>query len=67
MFPQAEKRRTNILRLYCLRLFKDEIELQHSDPYLEYADCVSITFKCQKKDKRKYTVIKLASENIIIY
>ena len=45
MVPQAEKIRTNILRLCCLRFFKDGRELKHSDPYLEYADCVSITFE----------------------
>ena len=38
MVPQAEKRRTNILRLHCLRFFKDGRELQYSDPYLDYAD-----------------------------
>ena len=37
MVPQADKRRTNILRLCYLRFFKYRRELQHSDPYLEYA------------------------------
>ena len=44
MIPQAEQRRTYIMSLRCVRFFKDIRELQHSDPYLEYADCVSITF-----------------------
>ena len=66
MFPQAEKIRTNILRLLCLRFFKDMRELQHSDPYLEYADCVSITFEWKNKEERNETVTHLASEHIII-
>ena len=66
MVPQAEKRRISILRLCCLRFFKDGRELQYSDPYLEYADCVSITFEWQNKDEINDTVTQLASENIII-
>ena len=66
MVPQVEKRRTNILRLRCLRFFKDGRELQHSDPYLEYADCVSISFEWQNKDERNDTVTQLASEDIIL-
>ena len=64
MVPQAEKRKTNIMRIRCLRFFKDGRELQHSDTYLDYADCVSITFEWQKKDERNDTVTQLASENI---
>ena len=67
MFPQAETRRTNILRLRCLRFFKDRRELHHSDPYLEYADCVPITFEWEKKDERNDTVTPLALENIILF
>ena len=66
MVPQSEKRRTNILRLRCLRFFKDGRELQHSDPYLEYTDCVSITIEWQNKDERNDTVTHLASEHILL-
>ena len=66
MVPQEEKRRTNILRLRCLIFFKDGREIQHSDPYLKYADFVSINFEWQKKDKRNDTVTQLYLENIII-
>ena len=54
------------MRLRCLRFFKDGRETQHSDTYLEYAHCVSITFEWQKKDKRNDTVTQLASEHIIL-
>ena len=66
MVPQAEKRRTDILRLRCLIFFKYVRELQHSDPYLEYAVYVSITFELQKKYKNNYTATQLAPEHIII-
>ena len=51
MVLQVENRRTDILRLRYLRIFKDGRELQHSTPYLEYADCVSVTLEWQKKDE----------------
>ena len=63
---QAEKRRTDILRLRCTRFSKDGRELQHSDPNLEYADCVSINFEWQKKDERNDTVTQMVSEHIIL-
>ena len=66
MISQAEKRRTNILRLHCLRLFKDNRKIHQSDPYFEYADCVSITLEWQKKDKRNDMETQFSSENIII-
>ena len=63
---QAEKRRTDILRLRCIRFFKDGRELQHINPNLEYVDCMSITFEWQKKDESNNTVTQLASEYIIL-
>ena len=64
--PQAEKRRTYILRLICIRFFLGGRELQHSNPNLKYADYVSITFEWQKKDERNDIVTQLASEHIIM-
>ena len=66
MVPEAQKRRTNILRLRCLRFFKYGREIQHSYPYLEYAECNSITFEWKNKDKRNDTVTQLASEHTIL-
>ena len=51
--PQAEKRRTDILRLRNLRFFKDGREKHHSNPNLEYADAVSVTFEWNGKRKKK--------------
>lgn len=63
---QAEKRRTDILRLHNIRFFKDGILLHHEDPNLESADCVSVTFEFQKKDERNDTVTQLASEDELL-
>lgn len=59
--PQAEKRRTAILKLRNIRFFKSGRLLEHGDPLLEYADCVSITFEFQKKDERNDTVTQICS------
>ncbi len=58
---QAEKRRTDILRLRNFRFFTDGIEMSHDHPLLEYCDCVSITFEWQKKDERDDTVTQLTT------
>ena len=47
--PQAEKRRTAILKLKNIRFNKDHRNLSHDSPLLEFADSVSITFEFQKK------------------
>jgi hypothetical protein len=64
--PQAEKRRTDILRIRNIRFFKDGKELKHNDPNLEYADCVSITFEWQKKDERMDSVTQLTTGDILL-
>ena len=42
------------------------LQLQQTDPYLEYAYYVLITFEWKKKDKINDTVPQLASEHIIL-
>ena len=63
LVPQADKRRTDILRLRCIRFFKDGILLSHDSPLLERADCVAITFEFQKKDERNDTVTQLDTDH----
>ena len=63
LVPQADKRRTDILRLRCIRFFKDGILLSHDSPLLEHADCVAITFEFQKKDERNDTVTQLDTDH----
>lgn len=64
--PQANQHRTDILRIRCIRFFKDGIELGHDSPLLEYADCVSVTFEMQKKDEKGDTVTQIATGDILL-
>jgi hypothetical protein len=64
--PQADQHRTDILRIQCIRFFKDGIELGHDSPILEYADCVSVTFEMQKKDEKGDTVTQIATGDILL-
>ena len=59
--PQSEKRRTDVLRMRNIRFFRSGRLMDHLDPQLEYADCVSKTFEWQKKDERMDTVTQMAS------
>jgi hypothetical protein len=61
---QAEKGRTDILCLRNLRFFRDGNLIKHSDPHLEFSDCISITFEMQKKDEKNDTVTQKASVDI---
>jgi hypothetical protein len=58
---QAEKRRTDILRIRNLRFFRDGKLIAHSNPHLEFSDCISITFEMQKKDEKNDTITQQAS------
>jgi hypothetical protein len=64
--PQSEKRRTDVLRLRCLRFFHNGRETPHLSPSLHLADSVSITFEWQKKDERNDTVTHLRSGDAIL-
>jgi hypothetical protein len=64
--PQADQRRTEIIRLRNVRFFQGNKQLNHDHPDLEYAECVSITFERQKKDKKMDTVLLMASEDILL-
>jgi hypothetical protein len=64
--PQAEKRRTDILRLRCIRFFRRGKSIAHDSPLLESADAVSITYERQKKDERNDTVTHLTSGDAIL-
>ena len=64
--PQSEKRRTKILRLKNIRFFRKGKELSHNNPWLEFADCVSITFEFQKKDEKNDTVTQMTSGDALL-
>ena len=63
---QAEKRRTDILRLRCLRFLKRGRVLNHNHPLLEYCDSVAVTYERQKKDERNDTVTHHASDDTVM-
>ena len=62
--PQQEKQCTEILRLRNLRFFNNGRLVPHNNPGLEYSNCLNITFKMQKKDKKNNTTTQMASGNI---
>ncbi len=55
----TKKRRTDILRLCNLHLFKDGILIKHNNPHLEFSNCISITFEMQKKDEKNNTAMQM--------
>ena len=64
--PQAEKKRTDILRVRCIRFLKDGKILNHKDKDLERADSVCITFEKQKKDEKFDTVTQQSTNDLVL-
>ena len=64
--PQAEKRRTDILRLRNIRFFLEGVLLCHDDPRCEFATSVAITFEFQKKDERNDTVTQKGTDHAFL-
>ena len=54
--PKAEQRQTKQLCIRNIAFIKDGEVLKHNSPSLHLADCVSITFKRQKNDRKTDTV-----------
>jgi hypothetical protein len=63
---QHEKQRMEILPLRNLRFFKNGRLVKYNDLSLEYADCINVTFKMQKNDKKNDTTTQMASGNITL-
>ena len=61
--PQAEKRRTDILRLRNVRFVKNGKVLHHDSALLHLSDCIAVTFEMQKKDEKSDTVHHKATNN----
>jgi hypothetical protein len=64
--PQAHLRRTDILKIRNIKFYRNGRLLSHDHPELEYADCVSITFKMQKKDEKVDTVTMYRTEHLFM-
>ena len=52
-----------MLRLRNIKNFRNGRTMTHTNPWIEYIDCVSVTFEWQKKDKRMGTVTQMASRD----
>eukprot|EP00957_Ditylum_brightwellii_P090795 6913946-Ditylum_brightwellii.AAC.1 len=64
--PQTEKRRTDVLRFRNIRFCRNRREMKHNNPWIEFADCVSITFEFQKNDERDNTVTQMVSGDVLL-
>ncbi len=57
------QQRTKILRMRNIRFFRGTEQLGHDHRELEFADCVALTFKRQKKEEKMDTVTLMASQD----
>ena len=65
--PQALRRRTDVIRLRNLRFRRvDHREIKHSNPALEQAQSLTITFEWQKKDARNDMVTQGVSGDPVL-
>ncbi len=56
-------RKTNIIEVGNLQFFKGKRELDHSDPLLEFADVVAVTFVLQKNNTKYETINQQATKD----
>jgi hypothetical protein len=63
---QAKQQRTKITRQRNIRFFKGKEQLEHDHPDLEFANCIAITFKRQKKEQKMDTVTLMASKDVFL-
>jgi hypothetical protein len=57
---KPEQWKTKILRLRNTRFFQGVEQLVHDHRELEFTNCIALTFKRQKKDKKMDTVLNYA-------
>jgi hypothetical protein len=58
---QPKQQRTEFVRIRNIPFFRRAKQLDHDHPELECADCVSVTFERQEKDKKMDTSTQMAS------
>jgi hypothetical protein len=63
---KPEQWHTKIIRLHNICFFWGAEQLDHDHPRLEYANCVSVTFERQKRDKKMDTITQKASGDRIL-
>ena len=62
----AKSKRTKLLCLRNIRLFKNNEELKHSSSHLKQADCIAITFEFQKNQEKNETICQDCTEDPIL-
>jgi hypothetical protein len=63
---RAEEGQTQALCLRNIQFFQDGTSLPHSNPDLEFTNCISITFKQQKQKEKNNTVTQQASGDSVL-
>ena len=59
-------RRTNLLKVRNIKFYNWKKLISHRNPYLHQAECVSITFKMQKKDSKNDTITQYCSSDKLL-
>lgn len=59
-------RKTKLLTIGNIQFFKGRKRLDHHDPFLHFADCVSITFEQQKRDAKNDIITQHKSNDPIL-
>jgi hypothetical protein len=64
--PQAKQGQTKILKMRNIQFFKDDAILPQSCPDLNFADCISLTFECQKRQDKHNTITQEATGDSVL-
>jgi hypothetical protein len=64
--PQAKQHQLEQLCMQNIRFFKEGEIIPHTHPDLEFADCASITFECQKRKEKHDTVTQESSGDSVL-
>jgi hypothetical protein len=63
---QAEQLQLEQLCMRNIHFFKDGNIVPHTHPDLEFADCVTITFECQKQEDKHNTITQESSGDLVL-
>jgi hypothetical protein len=63
---QAEQLQTEQLCMRNIHFFKDGDIVPHTHPDIKFADCVSITFECQKQEDKHDTITQESSGDLVL-
>jgi hypothetical protein len=58
--------KTKLLQLKNIRFFNENCQINHSDPKLPFAECISVTFELQKRDTKNDVITQHCSGDAIL-